>query len=309
MEERWPFVTIRVPPSATAEAWEIFCAFAMEAGSTGYEEAWMPGSDVPVSADFSFPSVTDEDNAAVERARRTIAELAEAHLGAEAEVSARLLADEKWAERWREFYHPTLITPTLAVGPPDGKPPAEAAPGCNYIRIELGSAFGTGGHATTRGCLIMIEELLRGRDHGIEHFLDLGTGSGVLSFAALMFGCQRATGIDADHHAEPTFKWNAELNGLEDRALFVLGNRVEKALDAAREAGAPPPGMTVCNMITRDFDPLLEPLRTLVPRPVILSGILREDSEPLLARLAQTNWRMQRDLWIEDWGTWYCLPD
>lgn len=311
METRWPVVTVRVPPAATPEQWEIFCALAGEEGCAGYVEFSPAGEAVPLSADFAFGGTTAEDDGAAEHARQALAQIAAQHLPAEGlEVSARLVADEMWTERWREFYFPTLVTPHLAVGPPDGRVPEGAAPDALYLRIELGSAFGTGNHESTRGCLAMIDEMFRSPQPArVETFLDMGTGTGVLSFAALRLGCRFAVGIDADHHAEPNFVWNAELNALVDRAFFVLGSTVEEALAIVRQNDLPAPKLIACNMIARDFDPLLEPMRRLVPAPMILSGLLHEEADAVRRRLVETGWKALRELTIGDWDTWHCVPD
>ena len=68
-----------------------------------------------------------------------------------------------------------------------------------HIRIEVnaGLAFGTGAHETTRLCLEAIERHLR---PGMT-VADIGTGSGILSEAALKLGAKRAWACDTDHGA------------------------------------------------------------------------------------------------------------
>ena len=73
-----------------------------------------------------------------------------------------------------------------------------------------GLACGTGAHACTQLCLIALEKHVRAGDRVV----DVGTGSGVLSIAALRLGAARATGIDTDFAALHAARENFELNGL-----------------------------------------------------------------------------------------------
>ncbi|MDR1062069.1 MAG: 50S ribosomal protein L11 methyltransferase [Clostridiales bacterium] len=88
------------------------------------------------------------------------------------------------------------------------------------IRIEPGMAFGTGGHASTKLCL----ELLERRAAPASRVLDVGAGSGILSIAAVLLGAESALGVDIDQYAVKVARRNAELNGAGDRAAFAEGD-------------------------------------------------------------------------------------
>ncbi len=87
------------------------------------------------------------------------------------------------------------------------------------IVVEAGLAFGTGGHASTRQCLEEIQEIPPGR------LLDLGSGSGVVSFAALRLGFAPVWGIDIDPVAVHAAAGNAAMNGLAP--TFLVGDATE----------------------------------------------------------------------------------
>ncbi|XP_057965404.1 uncharacterized protein LOC131155951 isoform X4 [Malania oleifera] len=88
------------------------------------------------------------------------------------------------------------------------------------IILNPGFAFGTGDHPTTKLCLL----LLKGLINGGEHFLDYGTGSGVLAIAALKFGAALSVGVDIDPQAITSARQNAALNniGPEKMQLHLL---------------------------------------------------------------------------------------
>jgi len=70
------------------------------------------------------------------------------------------------------------------------------------LQLQPGMAFGTGEHATTQLCVRGVHSLLAGgRLAGCDAMLDFGSGSGIVAFAALLFGCRRAVGVEIDPYA------------------------------------------------------------------------------------------------------------
>jgi ribosomal protein L11 methyltransferase len=109
-----------------------------------------------------------------------------------------------WFDRWRSFHHPVRVG-ALWVGPPWEEAPADALP----VVIEPGRAFGTGGHATTRLCLELLQELPRGS------VVDVGCGSGVLAIAAVRLGFAPVVALDSDPLAVEATTRNATANAVE----------------------------------------------------------------------------------------------
>jgi ribosomal protein L11 methyltransferase len=95
----------------------------------------------------------------------------------------------------------------------------DAQRGC--LRLTDGPAFGSGLHPTTALCLEAIDEAMQ--VDVPRAVLDVGTGSGVLAFAALMLGVPRAIGVDIDDAALRVAAENARLNELEKRVHLVRG--------------------------------------------------------------------------------------
>ena len=84
---------------------------------------------------------------------------------------------------------------------------------CIGIEIEAATAFGTGHHGTTRGCLLALDALARRRRRP-RHILDLGTGSGVLAIAAAKLFRVPVLATDIDPRAVANARANARLNGV-----------------------------------------------------------------------------------------------
>lgn len=98
----------------------------------------------------------------------------------------------------------------LWVGPPWEKPNAPADKVCLFIEPKM--AFGTGDHPTTSLCLAAVDDFMA--THPGADVLDVGTGTGVLAFAAKKLGANRVVGTDNDPVAVQLAKECAEENGL-----------------------------------------------------------------------------------------------
>ncbi|KAJ8438259.1 hypothetical protein Cgig2_030624 [Carnegiea gigantea] len=99
---------------------------------------------------------------------------------------------------------------------PEWKTPPDAH--ATNIILNPGLAFGTGEHATTKLCLLLLHETVKGG----ELFLDYGTGSGILSIAALKLGAALSVGVDIDPQAITAASQNAELNNIGPEKLKLL---------------------------------------------------------------------------------------
>jgi ribosomal protein L11 methyltransferase len=108
---------------------------------------------------------------------------------------------------------------TLTIHPPWKAPLSQASiPVC----IDPGMAFGSGYHASTKGCLVLLEKLFR--QWIPPSVLDLGTGTGILSIASLKKGASIAFAIDENNLAIETARKNRRFNQLEKRLHLLRGN-------------------------------------------------------------------------------------
>lgn len=185
-----------------------------------------------------------------------------------------------WRAAIRSFHLP------LRVGRLRVRPPWEPAePGTLDVSIDPGMAFGTGQHATTRGCLELLEGLPLGS------VLDIGCGSGVLAIAAARLGHRPVVAIDLDPDAVEATTANTRANGVEiDVRLSALGVDAVPAAD-----------IVLANLTLTDLLALARALAGSAPRHVVASGVRRDEVEPLLAEYAALSFRrvdaVHRDGW------------
>ena len=122
-------------------------------------------------------------------------------------ITVTPLPDVDYEESWKDSYPPQEVGEKLLVLPywlAD-----QEAQGRHKVILDPGLTFGTGAHPSTQMVMEAMEELVRPGDH----CLDLGSGSGILSIAALRLGAQSAIGVDIDPKAEDIARENAAYNG------------------------------------------------------------------------------------------------
>ncbi len=264
-EPRYPFVAVDV---AADQADEIGAAL-FELGATGVEERddhtlvkGPGGGRVTVVGSF-------EDRPAADAA---IAALKEADAALEPRLEE--VVGDAWRDAWKEHFAPFPLTPTITVVPP-WVAYEPSRPGERKLELEPGRAFGTGLHATTA----LVAEVLHRRAAelaGVE-LLDVGTGSGILSLVALLYGAARAVAVDIDPDVVEIVRENAERNG--------LGDRIEARAATAEQITRAFPWV-LANIEARVLGPLAPELsRVLAPGgTLVLSGVLAAEHDAMVAR-------------------------
>jgi ribosomal protein L11 methyltransferase len=200
------------------------------------------------------------------------------------------MPEVNWIERWRDgiparAFGRLLVTPSWL---DDG---AHAGP---KVIIDPETAFGTGEHGSTRVALALLERHVKSGDR----MLDLGSGSGILSIAAVKLGARRAVGIEVDDDANEVAELNAVRNGVADRVEFLFG-------DAAQLAPVVGPAEVLCSNILRLVNVALLPeiRASLVPGGIaIFSGMEATEAVEFRAALAAQGYTEIDD--IVDAGWW-----
>lgn len=167
----------------------------------------------------------DQDTAGLSRLESAVSELS-------LSMKVSPMAETDWSESWKDNYPPQEIGERLIVLPywladsyNGGRTP---------VILDPGLTFGTGAHPSTQ----MVMEAMEARIRPGFRCLDLGSGSGILSIAALRLGAERAIGVDIDPKAEDIARENAGYNGFSaPEFLAITGNVTEDRSLMARLAG------------------------------------------------------------------------
>ena len=237
--------------------------------------------------------VSEDDEGRAKLARWTEA------LGIEPEE--RIIADEDWADNWKQYYKPIPIGDTLLVLPKwEPEPEGNAR---RVLKLDPGLAFGTGGHATTRMCL----ELLEGAAGAGKRVLDLGCGSGILGIGALVLGCEDCTGCDIDPKSPEAAADKASLNGIEpERYHMYTGDvlsdtRLRKKLGSGYD-------IVLANIVSDVIIPLASYAREcMAPGGVfITSGIIEGRQDEVEAAIQAAGFAVKRHLNEDGWHAYLC---
>ena len=167
------------------------------------------------------------------------------------------------------------------------------------IEIEAALAFGTGHHGTTRGCLLLLDSVLKA--HKPKRVLDLGTGTGVLAIAATKALRVKVLASDIDPLAVRVARDNARLNGTGD----LVGTIQATGFSAPEFAKHGPFDLVLANILANPLRQMATQMaRHLAPSAlVILSGLLPHQAQSVIAAYRARGLVLKRHLQIEGWSS------
>jgi len=276
--ERWLELSVR----SSFEP-ELVSAVLLELGGSAVEES--EGTLV------TFLPPPSDLEAFLDAARHRLQELSPS---AELHLTWRWQPQKDWESLWRRGLGPRRITPRLTVVPSWEK--VEPQPGEILLYLDPGVAFGTAEHATTRGCL----RLLDSRVSAGSRIADVGAGSGILSIAAAQLGAREVLALEVDEMACETAMENVSRNGVEDRV---------KVLEAQVGPGTvlpdPPFDGIVANLQSHLLFPLFSTFRrSLLPEGwLVASGILLGERDEVLSAALEEGFTPVEDDQEDGWWT------
>ena len=213
--------------------------------------------------------------------------------GVDFTCDTQILEDQNWTRAWMEHFHAMQFGQRLWVCPLHMEPPE---PDAINLRLDPGLAFGTGTHPTTSLCLRWLDQNILDSHSKQDTLLDYGCGSGILAIAACMLGIDHADGVDIDPQALTATHDNAETNQVRDKIETFLPDDYQKQHAETQY------DIVVANILSGPLAELASMLagHTKAGGDIVLSGILREQAEPLIETYSQF-FNMDKPVFEEDW--------
>lgn len=205
------------------------------------------------------------------------------------EIETTVVDDGQWKDSYKDHFKTIDLTDNIIV-----KPSWEPVPENNtkkILELDPGMAFGTGDHATTSMCAVLMDEV------GCEgkKVLDIGTGSGILAIAADLLGASDILGVDIDPSAVEVAIENAEVNGCGDNVRFIEGD-LTNGIDFRAD-------IVVANLMAEMVVMLISSVREhMLPEGVFISsGILVEKKDMVIKALDKAGFETVKVMKKGEW--------
>lgn len=177
---------------------------------------------------------------------------------------------------------------------------AAAYPVAKSVIIEPGGAFGTGDHATTRGVMQLLQNVICAGDV----VADLGAGSAVLSIAAAKLGASRVAAIELEHDAIANAEENIAANSASGIVTSIEGDATVILPILA------PVDLILANIVSGVLIGMLPLIKRSLRAKghAILGGILVSERAAMLSALAEAGWSVEQEHIEEEWWSVLIAP-
>lgn len=253
----------RITVTTSQEASEAVAHFLFELNATGIEFKDNDASTVNLIAHYPLD---DRVGARIQKLRNFLSELPTWDIQPHsATIDLKHVESEKWEEAWKSAFPPQRVGNRIVIAPTWRDVSYSETE--ILIRLDPGMAFGTGYHPTTRLSLELLERTIK--QH--YHIADIGTGSGILTIAAIKLGAKHVDAIELDPTAIPVAAANFEANGVAPQVDLSEGDGLKGVASKYH--------LIIGNILTKAILPMIPDCAPrLHPEGIVIfSGILETE--------------------------------
>ena len=205
--------------------------------------------------------------------------------------------NQDWMEGFKAHFKPILLGEDIVIRPPWAEPLPQEEKAVTLI-IDPGMAFGTGTHETTRLCL----EFLKQIDVKDQYFLDLGAGSGILSFYLMKQNAHSGVAIEIEGAAVENMKKNAKLNNIPEGLDMICA-----------DLGKYEPQKLADGLVANITSPVILEYIDLFSKWVkpggwgVFSGVNSTNAPKVKEAFERTGWEDLKEITEGDWHGFYLI--
>ena len=205
--------------------------------------------------------------------------------------------DKDWINNWKQFFHQFYVDDLLVI--PSWEEVREEDEDKMILHIDPGTAFGTGMHETTQLCIRQLKKYIT-KD---TELLDVGTGSGILSIIALMYGIKHAVGTDLDPCAVEAVRENMESNHIAPEQFEMMIGNIITEKEVQDKVGYEKYDIVVANILADVLVPLTPVIvNQLKPGGIyITSGIIDNKEETVVEAVKNAGLKVLEVTYQGEW--------
>ena len=209
-------------------------------------------------------------------------------------VTREILEEKNWNELWEKSREVIRISERIVIKPSFKK--YESKEDEIVITLDPKMSFGTGEHESTKLALRLMEKYVKGN----EKILDVGSGTGVLSIAAIKLGAANAVAVDNDSWCYQNCAENCELNDVAERIKVIEGE-----IDIIPEEGF---DLVVANIQKNILLLISENIKAKLKKNgiVVLSGLLLKDETEIIRHYQSIGFKLLEKKVMNEWLAIVC---
>ncbi len=236
-----------------------------------------PEDDGIAYLNFYLDEKEDKD-VLLEKVRQALEELRMFVDIGEGTITESQTEDKDWINNWKQYFHQFYVDDILIIPSWEEVKPEDQDK--MIIHIDPGTAFGTGMHETTQLCMRQLKKYVTPE----TELLDVGTGSGILSIAALKMGARHAVGTDLDPCAISAAKENLEANDIPEGSMDVMIGNIIDDKEIQDQVGYEKYDIVAANILADVLVPLTPVILHQMKKGglYITSGIIDEKEETVV---------------------------